>query len=208
MLMNGYSQLPVVQNDRKVDGMISWKSIGEARALNRECDTVRQCMDTSTEVLDSDMSLFDAIKVIAEKEVVLVRGPDKRICGLVTTSDISTQFHLLSEPFLLLGEIENHIRRILDGKFSVGVLKASRDPADADRDIQDVSDLTFGEYLRLLENPDNWSRLAYQLARRLFVERLAKVRRVRNDVMHFHPDGISDEDMELLRDTVRFMQTL
>ena len=32
--------------------------------------------------------------------------------------------------------------------------------------------------------------------------------RIRNDVMHFHPDGISPDDMELLRDTRKFLQML
>ena len=32
---------------------------------------------------------------------------------------MSLRFQQLAEPFLLLGEIENHIRRLIDGKFSL-----------------------------------------------------------------------------------------
>jgi phosphoribulokinase len=39
--------------------------------------------------------------------------------------------------------------------------------------------------------------------RRVVVERLSKIRDIRNDVMHFHPDGISDGDLATLRQTVR-----
>jgi CBS domain-containing protein len=208
MLMNDFSQLPVMQNERNVDGVISWRSIGTARALNKECSFVRQCMDTMVEIIDSSATLFSAIETIVRKEVVLVRGADKKITGLVTTSDISLQFGTLSAPFLLLGEIENHIRRIIDGKYSYDALSSSRDPSDENREIHNVADLTFGEYIRLLENPSNWQQLNYDLSRAIFVERLNKVRRIRNEVMHFHPDGISDDDLNLLRDMVKFMQVL
>ena len=84
MLMNDYSQLPVMQGDRNVDGLISWRSIGAARALARECSHVRQCMDIKVTILGKDTALFDAIQVISDKEVILVSDEQKRICGLVT----------------------------------------------------------------------------------------------------------------------------
>lgn len=207
MLMNDFSQLPVMQNERDVDGIISWKSIGAARALNRECRYVRDCME-KVEVLNFDTYLFTAVGSIADKEVVLVRNKEKKITGLVTTSDISLQFGALSEPFLRLGEIENHIRRLIDGKYSLEVLSSVCNPSDSERKIESVSDLTFGEYTRLLEDQSNWDRLGYDLSRSHFINQLNKVKRVRNEVMHFHPDGVSDDDLDLLRDIVRFMQAL
>jgi CBS domain-containing protein len=207
MLMHDFSQLPVMQDERNVDGLISWKSIGAARALNKECQYVRQCMET-VEMLWFDTPLFTAVEIIAGKEVVLVRNSERKIVGLVTTSDISLQFGALSEPFLLLGEIENHIRRLIDGKYPLDVLITARDPSDNNRKVENVSDLTFGEYIRLLENQENWNKLGFDLSRRAFMKQLGEVRRIRNEVMHFHPDGISDNDLELLRDMVKFMQAL
>jgi hypothetical protein len=108
----------------------------------------------------------------------------------------------------LLSEIENHLRRLIDGKFSVEELSGARDPNDVNRKIENVANLSFGEYIRLLDKPDNWDRLGYDLARAECTKRLREVGRIRNDVMHFHPDGISPDDMELLRDTRRFLQML
>ena len=208
MLMNDYSQLPVMQGDRSVDGLISWKSIGKTRiGESKVLKYVRDCME-KPEIVSSDTHLFDAVNIIAEKEVVLVRNSENKIAGLVTTSDISLQFGALSEPFLLLSEIENHVRRLIDGKFSLEELKASRDPNDADRKIENVANLTFGEYIRLLDKPANWARLGYDLSRTECTKQLREVGRIRNDVMHFHPDGISPEDMEVLRDTRKFLQGL
>jgi hypothetical protein len=66
------------------------------------------------------------------------------------------QFQQLAEPFLLLGEIENHIRRIVGDKFSKEELASVREPGDSNREVTGVADLMFGEYIRLLELPDRW----------------------------------------------------
>jgi len=42
----------------------------------------------------------------------------------------------------------------------------------------------------------------------LFIKKLDEIRRIRNDVMHFDPDGIPDQDIDKLRDFVRLMQSL
>jgi CBS domain-containing protein len=208
MLMHNYSQLPVMQGERNVFGMISWRSIGKARVRDRkDCRYVRDCME-NVEVVSSDTHLFEAVSLIADKEVVLVRNSENKIAGLVTTSDISLQFGALSEPFLLLSEIENYLRRLIDRNFSLEQLSAARDPNDANRKIGSVANLTFGEYIRLLDMPDNWSKLGYDLGRAECTKRLREVGRIRNDVMHFHPDGISPEDLELLRNMRRFLQGL
>jgi CBS domain-containing protein len=208
MCMNDFSQLPVIQGERSVDGLISWRSIGRRRiADGKTCKYVRECMEP-VEIVTSDMHLFDAVKIIAQREVVLVSDSENKIGGLVTTSDISLQFGALAEPFLLLSEIENHLRRLIDGRFSLDELKAARDPNDANRKIENVANLSFGEYIRLLDKPANWDRLQYDLSRAECTKRLRDVGRIRNDVMHFHPDGISPEDLNMLRDTRKFLQAL
>jgi hypothetical protein len=82
-------------------------------------------------------------------DCVLVRDSSRRISGIVTTRDLSEQFGSFGEPFLLLGEIENHIRAIL-GSLSKSDLSSALDPAGGNREVEDAADLTFGEYLRLL----------------------------------------------------------
>jgi hypothetical protein len=163
-------------------------------------------MEGDVEILNFDQPFFSAVQRIAEKEVVLVRGHDGKISGLVTATDISLQFRTLAEPFLLIGEIENHIRRLIHGRIPIEQLRKAIDSKDTDRVVNDVSDLTFGEYVRLLENPANWKAIELPLDRSVVVKRLEQVRKIRNDVMHFDPDGIADEDSEVLKDTVGFLQ--
>jgi hypothetical protein len=65
-----------------------------------------------------------------------------------------------------------------------------------------------GEYIRVLENPQLWERLALRIDRALFVDKLQTVRRIRNDVMHFDEDPLEPDDLLALRNFVVFMQSL
>jgi predicted transcriptional regulator len=206
MLLNDYSQLPVMQGER-VQGMISWRSIGQRKTLSGEVKFVRECMESHHEIKAED-SIFQAIAVVRERDSVLVRSKENKIIGILTATDISECFEQVSRPFLFLSYTENHLRALIQSKFSVSDLKSAKDPADTEREIASVADMTFGEYVRLLENPENWKKLQLNLERSLFVHQLNVVRGIRNDVMHFNPEGIEDEDMEALRRFNTFLELL
>lgn len=208
MLTNDFSQLPVMTSERDVKGVISWSSIATRSCLGRGGSITRQLMDVSHQEIRADASLFQAIPLVVQHQYVLVRGADKRISGIITGSDLSLQFQQLAEPFLLLGEIENHIRRLIGDRFTGEELAGARDPGDAEREVNGVADMTFGEYIRLLENPNCWAKLKLSIDRPTFCKYLDGVRVIRNDVMHFDPDGIPPGDLDRLRDFTRFLQLL
>jgi CBS domain len=207
MLTNDFSQLPVMTSERDVKGIITWASIGSRLAIGKNCSIARELMEQHQEVR-SDASLISAISIIAEHQYVLVRGHDQKISGIVTASDLSLQFQQLAEPFLLLGEIENHVRRVISQRFTLTELESAKNPADKERVITSVADLTYGEYIRLLENPERWNRLDITVDRKTCIEKFESVRRIRNDVMHFDPNGIPEKDLQTLREFARFLQKL
>jgi predicted transcriptional regulator len=207
MLARDFSQLPVMTSEREVKGVLSWKSLGERLAMGRECSHVRQCMSKPHELLQTD-SIFDAVRVILEADFVLIRDAQKIVTGIVTASDISSQFRQLAEPFLLLGEIENQLRVLISPKLDMEDLQQAKDPADSARQINNVSDLTFGEYVRLIENPSMWDKLGWPLDRARFSSELGGIRDIRNEVMHFDPDGTLDEDLRRLREFSSFLDNL
>ena len=208
MILKDFSQLPVMQNEREVKGVISWESIGKCQSLGRPCKEVRDCMDTEVPEFPYSYSLLSAIDIIVKYGYVLVRQPDRQISGIVTTTDLSLQFRQLAEPFLLVGEIENYIRRLIDSKFTIEQLSSFRDPNDDNRRIDTVANLTFGEYLRLLEKTENWENLKIPVHRQTFIKNLDEVRDLRNDVMHFNPDPFAEEDLQKLRLFANFMRIL
>jgi hypothetical protein len=137
-----------------------------------------------------------------------VQKQDKTLSGIVTTADISSQFLTLTEPFLILEQIENHIRQLLDGKFLIEEIQAMASENSTGREICCIDDLTFGEYVKLIENPVQWDKLKLTIERGPFVKQLNKIREIRNDIMHFDPEGITGEQRADLRSMARFLQEL
>ena len=207
MMKQDFSQLPILETPRTLKGVISWASIARRQSLGVPVAKVRDCADPA-HVLDLDTPLFAAIESIYRHDYALVRHPDNRIGGIVTTADLTLEFRTLAEPFLLISEIENYLRRMIGTRFTVEELQQAKDSSDSSRAVAAVDDLTLGEYIRLLQSNDRWARLSLRLDRAQFIKWLEQVRDVRNDVMHFDPDPVSAERLQLLREVVRMMQTL
>ena len=117
------------------------------------------------------------------------------------------QFMQLAGPFLFVGEIEGHLRHLIHGKFTLEQLREASIPEEG-RDIEGSGDLTLGGYCRLLEKKENWDFLNLNIDRSEFIRHLDDVRKIRNDVMHFNPDGLSTEETRKLQDIARFFETL
>lgn len=207
MMSNDFSQVPVMTGPRDVKGIVTWKTIGMRLALKKPVAVAKDCMEDA-KVFSAAEPLFSAISIIAAHDYVLVQAQDKTICGIVTASDLNEQFRLLAEPFLLVGEIENGVRRLLHGKFTLAELAAAKAPGDDGRQIDAPADLTFGEYIRLVESEENWKKLKVEIDRVTFVAQLNRVRDIRNDVMHFDPDGLDDDDLNFLREFAQFLKRL
>jgi CBS domain-containing protein len=97
MLNHNFSQLPVMVNERDVKGIVTWRSIGRRFVLGKPCEAVRDVMESYQEI-SADASLFNAIEVIVQHDCVLVRNSEKKICGIVATHDLGSQFGSLGEP--------------------------------------------------------------------------------------------------------------
>jgi CBS domain-containing protein len=209
MLQHDFSQLPVMQGEREVKGVVTWKSIGSKQALGHDCKQVGDCREDAR-IVDSNRTLFDAISTIVEYGYVLVRDQrDRRITGIVTASDLSLQFQILAEPFLLLREIELHVRRLLGDKLSAADFDLLGSSALGTKTKpQTFADLTFGEYVRLLQHPQLWAKLNLKIDCGALTGLLEEVRLIRNDVMHFDPDPMTPDELGTLKRSVRFMQEL
>ena len=210
MLAHDFSQLAVMSNDRTINGAISWKTIGKRLSHENNLVEVKDAMEAAVSLEDTE-GLFKATKLIIDHEFVFVRSSaDKKVTGIVTATDLSEQFQFLSEPFLLIGQIENQLRNLMNGKYNVEVLRSVCSDTDPERKerIQSVADLTFGEYLRIIQNPENWENLGLRVDRVVFCAEMDKVREIRNDVMHFDPDGIDEEQYDQLRRFSRLMDEL
>jgi len=208
MLQFDFSQLPIMHGEREVKGMISWKSIASRQAIGGNCCKVQHCREDA-QVVDANGTLFDAIPTIVKHGYVLVRNlQDRRITGIVTASDLSLQFQQLAEPFLLLREIELHIRELLQGKISAENLQSLGTNEAAGPAPKSISDLSFGGYIRLLQKPEVWDKLSLNIDQSSLTAQLEDVRQIRNDVMHFDPDPMTQKQLDVLKNAAKFMQQL
>lgn len=205
MLLNDYSQLPVTKNRRKIWGMITWKSIGSRLSSGVECSLVRHCMNPHVQEVRLGTPLLDAVSAVASHGYTLVRSSTDEIVGIVTTSDLSLEFQELASPFLLIGEIEKYLHTLVHGHFRVEEIQAALPEGLT---ATGTADLTLGGYCRLLQKPENWERLGLEFSRKEFVARLEAIRQIRNEVMHFRPDGLEPKQQDALQGLVGFFRHL
>lgn len=206
MICNDYSQLAVQSGPRDLRGAVSWESIAQAKIGKPEAglrDAIRQ-----PEVVGLHDDLLARIPMIVEAGFVFVQASDRQICGIVTTADLSLEFGALAKPFFMLAEVERRLRRLIDRKFNSDEIAAVVDPADTERSAASASDLTIGEAARLLESPANWNRLGWLLDRPIFINQLHGVRQIRNEVMHFSPDPLDEDQIRRIELFLRSLRKL
>ncbi len=207
MMLNNYSQLPVLKGQRNIVGYISWESIGEAISKGVSSQLVKDYKRETVSTLKRNTPLLRAIHEVYKNDFIVVTAEDGSPCGIVTTADISSQFLTWTEPFVMLEQIENLIRHILDGK----ILKEDLEKVcqEEQRTPESIDDLTFGEYIALIQNPKQWNRIGLKsVDKTLFVQSLDDVRKIRNDIMHFDPEGIDDSSKEKLKAVCDYLTKL
>lgn len=206
MMTEDFSQLPVMSGERDVKGVISWQTIAQALATRKGGEEVRHFMGTAR-IMSHDDSLLLAMREVSVHGYVLVRGSDHRITGIVTTADINEQFMVLTEPFLLIGEIEQSLRTLLD-PVPKEKLRDACGSVRGNRQVNRPADMMFGEYIRVLEDEAVWADLDVPLDRAEFIRVIDEVRQIRNDVMHFDPDGIPESSVSRLRNLIKTLDYL
>lgn len=207
MLLHDFSQLPVMRTNWDCLGFISWKSIGHEAFFGATL-TVRDCLRKGHEECGVDDNLFEVIDRIIRNEVVLVRGANRSVLGVLTTTDLAIAFRALSEPFLLLSDVEGHLRAILNRVFTPTEMRAVLPPDEVRDHVHGAEDLSFGSYVRLLQPRAGFDRLQVPYDHGVVNRELDIVREIRNRVMHFHPEGIAAADLERLRRVAQLVRDM
>ncbi|MER6991693.1 CBS domain-containing protein [Saccharopolyspora hirsuta] len=193
MLLNDFSQLAVLSGPRNLRGAVTWRSIAQALQQNPSA-SVADAINSHVEVVAYDRDLFEILPVLQQREFVFVRNESKAIEGIVTTADVAHRYGEMATPFFQLGELDQTLRWILSRTFDMETIQ----PLCA-RPIESFDKLSMGDYQRILENKDLWEKLGWPLDRSSFIARLEEIRLIRNKVMHFHPDPVSEDAVDKLR---------
>jgi len=206
MMHKDYSQLAIQSGPRDLRGAISWESIAQAK-IRMPSAALRDAVFTP-EVVGINDDLLARIPLIAAASFVFVQSADRRTCGIVTTADLSLEFATLAKPFFLLAEVERRLRRLIDRIYTTEEISAVVDPADSGRAASSAGNLTIGECARLLENPERWYRLGWELDRVIFTHELHEIRMIRNEVMHFSPDPLDEDQIRKIELFLKLLRRL
>ncbi|WP_162834585.1 DUF4357 domain-containing protein [Amycolatopsis circi] len=204
MQIDDFSQLAVLSpNRRNLTGAVTWKSIAIARHINPNA-TLRDCIIDASEI-SYNQELVDVLGVLRSVGFVFVRNEVNEVSGIVTAADLANAYGDMATPFFLIGELDKLLRHIVSSHVPFSDVVALCDPSGS-REIKSFDQLNMGDYERTLQNPDAWNRLNTKLDRALFCKRLEMIREIRNDIMHFNPEDILSNTVEMLRNFLRMIR--
>lgn len=196
MRLNDFSQLAVLASPFELHGAVSWRSIAQAQHSNPHASF--ESVVAPAQVFDYDVRLLRVMDVLRREEFVFVRDFDGRITGIITASDVVHKYDETATPFLLIGEVDQELRRLILNAFDLGTVQRACTAARmwAPKSFERM---TMGTYQAVLNDPDCWQQLGWPLARTAFIKRLDELRKIRNTVMHFNPDPVKPADVARLR---------
>lgn len=131
--------------------------------MHRAACDLRGCI-VPADIVGVEDDLLPHVPRIIEAGYVFVRAQDRTVSGIITTTDLSSNFLTLAEPFLLIGEVERKLRQIVAANFALEEVQSAKDERDESRKIESVEDLTLGEIIRMFESKERWVKI--QLAGR------------------------------------------
>ncbi|MFJ4696562.1 CBS domain-containing protein [Streptomyces sp. NPDC088768] len=189
---NAYDQLPVLDDDGHLRGSITWREIG---ATNRPATAlVGDAAVLKVRSIRTDEPMVDCLADVADHGCVFVINPDGSLSGIVTGHDLAHRFEQELRPYALIQELELRLRRalrraLIQVKESQGEYGLSGD----DKRIGKLANqgMNFSDYITLLKRDDVWQATGWQFPQQSFAERMDRVRKIRNETMHFHT---SDDD--------------
>jgi len=203
MLLNGYSQLAVLAGSHNLRGAVTWQSIAYARHANPDAvfaDAIIRAYEARY-----DQDLIEVLPDLEAWDFVFVRDDKNAVAGIVTTADVVGTYRELSTPFILIGELDQVLRKLISRTFGLDEVRSLCDP-DGKRSIDSYDKLEMGDYQRTLENPDHWKKLGWPLDRTTFIKRLDELRLIRNNVMHFNPEPRDPQAVQKLRFMLKLLR--
>jgi CBS domain-containing protein len=204
MLVNDYSQLPVLKNRYSLEGAVTWQSIARARLKDPQAPLSAAIVE-ATKLSYSD-DLHKVLPKLQDEDFIVVANPHNEITGIVTTADVVALYHERTLPFLLIGELDQELRQLIEATIPFDTVRAvCAQPGRPE--LESFDDMTMGDYQQVLGHPGCWATLGWPLDRVTFVKRVDDLRRIRNDITHFNPDPEPKDAVDKLRHMLDVIRT-
>ncbi|WP_369189917.1 CBS domain-containing protein [Streptomyces sp. R08] len=204
MRLNGYSQLPVLNGPRNLQGAVTWESIALARYTDDKAPLSRAFV--KAHAVSYTDHLIDVLPFLEQFGFVLVKDQTNQIAGIVTVADVAAEYGATARPFLLIGDLDRQLRRVISERLDLAEVIPLCDP-DGLRKLASFDQLSYGDYQQVLSNQKQWDCLGWPLDRKAFAARLDELREVRNELMHFNDkDKAGDAAIPKLRNMIELLR--
>ncbi|GAQ54718.1 CBS domain-containing protein [Streptomyces acidiscabies] len=204
MRLNGYSQLPVLNGPRNLRGAVTWESIARARYADAAAPFADAIVDAHA--VSYAEHLIDVLPDLERFGFLLVKDQMNQIAGIITVADVAAEYGATARPFLLIGDLDRQLRRVISRTLELTEVITLCDP-DGLRKLTAFDQLSFGDYQQVLSNQKQWDRLDWPLDRKAFTARLDELREIRNELMHFNDkDKAGDSAIPMLRNMIELLR--
>jgi restriction system protein len=211
MVYHDFSQLPVLDELGRLRGVVTWESIGRARMSGAPLTLAEVTTPDPLNLLDQS-ELLPWVPQIQQRGYAFVHDSQHKITGIVTASDLSIQFGVRVQPFVLLEELEQRLRRLINQALDLGTLTLdqvhSKLLPHRKRKVHAADDLTLGEYPYVLEPEEHWDALDWNADQSLVIDSLRECGDFRNRLMHFSPDPLPDSELAPVRGLLEVLRSL
>ena len=194
MLVHDYSQLPVIDGAAGCTGAVTWKSIAYAQLKDPAASLVDATVKATVRSYSED--LHHLLPLLQADDFVVVTNHRNAVTGIVTTSDVAGLYGERTRPFLLIGELDQELRQLMT-TIDLDTIRAICGKVGTKPKSYDS--MTMNHYITVMRDADCWAAFGWPLDRTAFVAQLDSLRRIRNDVMHFNPDGVPGDTISKLR---------
>ncbi len=215
MAEHDYSQLPVVDVEKHIVGMVTYESIMRATSsFNTQLEKllVRDAIvNAPTHYLDDD--LFDLLDELKDTNAVFIIDPSETPVGIVTSFDASEFFRNRTEDLMHVEDIEFTLKELIKKTYTdpkgeleteklqsaVSKLFEQRTESFGSKKQKTFEDLTLGDYINLLMSKDVWNFCApiLDFEKKPLYDLLEKIRHTRNDLAHFRNEISASNRREL-----------
>lgn len=220
MINNNFTQLPVVDTEGRLVGIISEQDILRTQRIARRVNmldglTVDQCyVEATTLELDKD-DLYTALDRLERAVAIVVIDGSHVPVGIVTAYDTTSFLRNLTEGLLWARDIEVVLRQYIERAFPgeeamrQALLQAfgpGRRP-ERTEPAKQYTKLTMGEHIHLIQCDGNWPVFepVFQ-PRMLFTDLMEQARDIRNAIVHLR-NSTGRAELDALRRAYRWLST-
>jgi CBS domain-containing protein len=200
MIDANFSQLPVIDQNKRIVGVFSYRSLGERvyelqDKIALSTLPVSECLEPA-KFLGPDEYIDTSNAVdFYEDDYVIVGTPDD-VLGILSVADVFIRLNDFAEAFVLLHETELGLRRLIEENLGPEGVSAALEAINTrnrqqrlhGRPLMTIEDCEFHHYIDLVTSKSNWPAFekSFPSATRELINReLFLVNDIRNDVVHF-----------------------